>query len=132
MEKSRGNGGERVTAAAQGVNKSCVQILKCLSTPPPPVKDLMEAVTLLLGHPAHIAKDFNRVKSVMASPDFLQQIRTRQPEHVDATSAHRAKDVISAYSAETMKKAAAASTGLFYWAKAMTQAVEHHGESQGK
>ncbi|KAK3776155.1 hypothetical protein RRG08_017089 [Elysia crispata] len=140
MEKSSGSGDERVRAAARAVSQGDITELSRLPAPPQGVKNMMEAVQLLLGRPVHIATDYGKALALLklrgpGKESLVQQIHALDVHQVDMEAALKAKQALAADSVETMQNKSMASVSLFNWARAMVEAVESRGEgqtSQGK
>lgn len=115
--------------AAKELKKSHVTELKCLASPPAAVKDVMSAVVALLGHPKRDAEDWRAAQRVLADVNFLELLQNLDPKTVKPAHAQYAREKLSPYSVEDVKKKSLAASFVYTWAVVtVDQAPQGEGE----
>jgi len=113
-----------MTTLKKGEIKGCITEVKSLASPPVGVIDTLDAVMTLLGYqrPAAPQKPFSapngwmQTKKFLAQPSFLDDVLALESKNVTKEQAECAKEKLSPYCYDSLKKKSAAAAFFFKWA----------------
>jgi len=97
------------------MNKADLVELKSLAAPPVGVKDMVHTLCLILGEPEANASSWSYGKKVLGNSSLLKQMQTIDPTKLEASQVTKAKELLSKYNFDQLKKVSAASAGLHKW-----------------
>jgi len=108
---------EKAMAEVDKLEKSSITEVKSFTTPPPAVVTVLSAVCILFNK----QQDWNSAKKLMSEPNFLQQIKYYDKDHVSSAVMNKIKKFVSMpdFNPDEVRTKSSAAAALCTWVHAI-------------